>query len=97
MSLSSKAVCFAGGLLFGTIGTKILATKEVRKVFVHTTAAGLRVKDCVMKTVTTVQEGTADILAEAKDLNAMRDTDDVENEEITDVPTDECEKVGCNA
>lgn len=90
MSAYSKIACFAGGLLCGTVGVKLLATKEVRKVCVHTTAAGLRVKDCVMKTVTNVQENTADILAEAKDLNEMRDA---EKEEETEEIEDECDEV----
>ena len=36
------------------------------------TAAGLRMKDSVMETVTTVQENAADILASAKELNEDR-------------------------
>ena len=36
------------------------------------TAAGLRMKDCVMETATHVQENAADILASAKDINQAR-------------------------
>ena len=36
------------------------------------TAAGLRMKDTVMETVTAVQENAADILASAKDMNEAR-------------------------
>ena len=36
------------------------------------TAAVLRAKDCVMKTVTTVQENAEDILAEAQQINEER-------------------------
>ena len=36
-------------------------------------AAGLRVKDSVMETVTAAQENVADILAGAKDINAGRE------------------------
>ena len=72
MSNYSKLGWFVGGALFGSVGLKLLASKDARKVYVQATAAGLRAKDCVMETVTTVQEEAADILAEAKDLNEVR-------------------------
>lgn len=63
---------FAGGVLFGTAGVKILSSKDVKKVYVEGTAAVLRARDCVMKTVETVQENAEDILAEAKQINERR-------------------------
>lgn len=63
---------FAGGVLFGTAGVKILSSKDVKKVYVEGTAAVLRVRDCVMKTAETVQENAEDILAEAKQINERR-------------------------
>lgn len=63
---------FAGGLLFGTAGVKILSSKDVKKVYVEGTAAVLRARDCVMKTAETVQENAEDILAEAKQINERR-------------------------
>lgn len=63
---------FAGGVLFGSAGLKLLSSKDAKKAYIHTTAAALRMKDCVMETVTTVQENAADILASAKDLNEVR-------------------------
>ena len=68
----SKLACFVGGVVFGTAGIKVLTSKDAKNAYVHVTAAGLRAKDCVMETVTTVQENAADILASAKDLNAER-------------------------
>ena len=38
----------------------------------RSTAAVLRMKDCVMETVTKAQENAGDILAEAKDINEAR-------------------------
>ena len=72
MSNYSKIALFVGGTIFGSAGFKLLASREAKKVYVHTTAAGLRVKDCAMKTVTSIQENAADILAEAKELNEAR-------------------------
>ena len=63
---------FAGGVLFGTAGVKILSSKDVKKVYVEGTAAVIRARDCVMKTAETVQENAEDILAEAKQINERR-------------------------
>lgn len=63
---------FAGGVLFGTAGVKILSSKDVKKVYVEGTAAVLRARDCVMKTAETIQENAEDILAEAKQINERR-------------------------
>ena len=72
MSIYSKLACFAGGALFGSFGIKLLSSKDAKKAYVHATAAGLRMKDSVIETVTAVQENAADILASAKDLNEAR-------------------------
>ena len=63
---------FAGGVLFGSAGLKLLSSRDAKKAYTYATAAALRMKESVMETVTTVQENAADILASAKDLNAQR-------------------------
>ncbi|HIU25622.1 MAG TPA: hypothetical protein IAC50_03930 [Candidatus Copromorpha excrementigallinarum] len=63
---------FAGGLLLGTAGVKALSSKDAKKAYVQATAAALRVKDCILNTVTNVQENAGDILAEAKQINEDR-------------------------
>lgn len=65
----NKFAAFAGGVLFGTAGLKVLASRDAKKVYVHTPAAALRARDCVMATATNIKEGADDILAEAKILN----------------------------
>lgn len=72
MSKYSKLALFVGGTLFGSVGLKLLSSREAKDVYVRATAVGLRVKDCAMEAVTTVQENAADVLAEAKELNEMR-------------------------
>ena len=67
-----KVAAFVGGALFGSAGVKILTSKDAKKVYVHTTAAVLRMKDCVMNTATQLQENCDDILAEAKNINEAR-------------------------
>ena len=61
-----KVAIFVGGMLFGSAGFKILASKDAKKVYTQTTAAVLRMKDCTMETVSRVQEEAGDILADAK-------------------------------
>lgn len=76
-----KLGIFAGGVLFGTAGIKILSSKDAKKVYTNCTAAVLRAKECVMKTATTVQENAEDILAEAQQINDERAAQEAANVE----------------
>ena len=92
-SLMKKIGLFAGGVLFGTAGVKILSSKDAKKVYTECTAAALRARDCVMKTVTTAQENVEDILAEAQQINEERTAQEAaavqETEEDGADPSDE--------
>ena len=77
-----KLGIFAGGVLFGTAGVKLLSSKDAKKVYTNCTAAVLRAKDSVMKTASTVQENAEDIYAEAQQINEERA---VAEEVVTDV------------
>lgn len=72
-----KLGLFAGGILFGTAGIKILSSKEAKKAYTYTAAAALRAKDDIMTTVTTIKENAGDIIADAKLLNEKRDEEQV--------------------
>ncbi|MBQ9610850.1 MAG: hypothetical protein IJV15_15625 [Lachnospiraceae bacterium] len=87
-----KLCTFAAGVLFGTAGIKVLSSRDAKKVYTHATAATLRAKDCVMKTVNTVKENCDDIYAEAKQINADREADEAAKI-IADVVNDEKEAV----
>lgn len=78
-----KVALFAGGMLFGSAGMKILGSKDAKKAYAHTTAAVLRMKDAVMSAVTAVREGADDVLADAKAINEARNAQD-------DVIEDDC-------
>ena len=67
-----KAALFIGGTLFGSAGFKILGSDDAKKVYVHTTAAALRVKEEAMACADTVRENCDDILEEAKKINEER-------------------------
>ena len=71
-----KLGLFAGGVLFGTAGVKILSSQDAKKCYTNATAAVLRAKDSVMGTVTTVRENCDDILSDAKEINAERAAED---------------------
>ena len=67
-----KIGLFAGGALFGSYGVRILTSRDAKTAYTHTTAAVLRMKDTVMKDVTTLRENAEDIAAAAKDINEER-------------------------
>lgn len=87
MSIGKLGI-FAAGLLFGTAGVKILTSKDAKKVYTHTTAAVLRAKESVMKTVTDVRENAGDILADAKEINEQRKEE--EKPEVVEDASEEC-------
>ncbi|MCR5203075.1 MAG: DUF6110 family protein [Lachnospiraceae bacterium] len=62
----------ACGVVLGTAGVKVLASKDAKKVYTHLTAAAFRGKDCVMETVTNIKENWEDISYDAKEINEER-------------------------
>ena len=76
---------FAAGVLFGTAGIKVLSSKDAKKVYTGCTAAVLRAKECVMKTVTTIQENATDIYEDAAEDETTTDfKEETESEESTE-------------
>ena len=67
-----KIGLFAAGVLFGTAGMKLLGSKDAKRAYAQTTAAALRAKDSVMKTINAVQESAQDVYADAQDINEGR-------------------------
>ena len=72
MNVYKGAALFAGGVLFGSAGFKLLSSRDAKKAYTHATAAALRMKESVMEAVTSVQENAADILASAREINEQR-------------------------
>ena len=89
MKIYSKLACFVGGTLFGSVGIKLLSSKDAKKAYTHITAAGLRMKDSAMKTVATVQENAGDILASAKELNEERAAKEAEEAAAANLESEE--------
>ena len=73
---AKKTGIFAAGVLFGTAGIKVLSSKDAKKLYVSCTAAVLRAKECIMKTVSVIQENAEDIYAEATEFED--ESEDVE-------------------
>lgn len=67
-----KVGIFAAGVLLGTVGVKLLSGRDAKKAYTKCTAAVLRGKECVMKTVTAIKENAEDIYAEAQQINEER-------------------------
>ena len=86
---SKKTGFFAAGVLFGTAGIKALSSKDANKLYTNATAAVLRAKECVMDTVTTVQENAEDIYEEAKQINEDRAAEEEEMEAYAEAADDE--------
>lgn len=80
---TKKTGIFAAGVLFGTAGIKILSSKDAKKAYTHCTAAVLRAKECVMKTVTNIQENAEDIYAGAQQINDERDAEETVYEDTS--------------
>lgn len=72
MKYMFKVGMFVGGALFGSAGVAILKTRDAKKAYTLCTAAALRGKDAVMKTVTSFRESCGDIYEDAKDINEKR-------------------------
>lgn len=87
-----KSRTFCCRFAFGTAGVKILSSKDAKKVYTNCTAAVLRAKDSVMKTVNTVQENAGDILADAKAINEERAAKEAEEFEDVKEDTEEAEE-----
>ena len=81
-----SANLFAAGLALGTVGLKMLTSKDAKKVYANVVAAGLRAKETVLATTEKVQASASDILAEAQEINEAR------NEEIFEESEEESEK-----
>ena len=86
---SKKTGFFAAGVLFGTAGIEALSSKDAKKLYTNATAAVLRAKECVMDTVTTVQENAEDIYEEAKQINEDRAAAEEEMEAYAEADDDE--------
>ena len=67
---AKKSGVFAGGVLFGSLGLKLLASKDAKHVYAKAVATSYKLKDGIDAPVSTVKQHADDVLEEAKDLYA---------------------------
>ena len=67
---AKKSSVFAGGVLFGSLGLKLLASKDAKHVYAKAVATSYKLKDGIDAAVSTVKQHADDVLEEAKDLYA---------------------------
>ena len=67
---AKKSGVFAGGVLFGSLGLKLLASKDAKHGYAKAVATSYKLKDGIDATVSTVKQHADDVLEEAKDLYA---------------------------
>ena len=85
---AKKTGIFAAGVLFGMAGIKVLSSKDAKKVYVFSTAAVLRAKECIMRTVSVIQENAEDIYEEALEVNEKRAAEETEFEDESEAHDD---------
>ena len=71
------------GVVLGTYGLKILTSRDAKKLYTQGTAAVFRMKDEVLKDVSTLRENCSDIAADAREINEQRQAE-LDAREIAD-------------
>ena len=70
-----NANLFAAGLALGTVGLKVLTSKDAKKVYAGIVAAGLRAKETVLETAEKVLASASDVLGESLDIKVARNAE----------------------
>ena len=64
MSSYSKLACFVGGALFGSVGLKLLTSKDAKNAYVHVAAADLNAERAAKEAAA---EAAAQVIDEAEE------------------------------
>lgn len=73
-----RAGIFALGAAAGVVGSKLLTSKTAKGLYAEAAAAALRAKDKVMETASCVQAHAADVMAQARQINADREAQEAD-------------------
>lgn len=65
---SKLPLTFIGGVAFGTLGLKVLASKEAKKFYAKAIAKGYKAKDSIDETISSIKQHADDVLADAGDI-----------------------------
>lgn len=66
--IAKKSGLFLGGVAFGTLGLKVLASKDAKHLYAKAVASSYKMKDGIDASLSQVKQHADDVLAEAKDL-----------------------------
>lgn len=64
--VAKKSSLFLSGVVFGTAGLKLLASKEAKNIYSKTIAKSYKMKDCINNSVSNVKQQADDVLQDAK-------------------------------
>ena len=83
---AKKTGIFAGGVLFGTAGIKILASDDAKKFYANCTAAVLRAKSCVAEAqqINEEREAKAAVVEDEEVTETAEETEETEEEDFTE-------------
>ena len=67
-SIAKTPSVFLGGVAFGTIGLKLLASKEAKTGYATVLAKAYKAKDSIDEMISSIKQHADDVTAEAKEL-----------------------------
>ncbi|CAM4090699.1 DUF6110 family protein [Deinococcus marmoris] len=79
---------FLGGLLVGTVGLKLLGSRDAKKLYAHLIAGGMKVKDSLDTSVEGVRASYDDVMADARDIYE-KDRSDQKGREYADLSSED--------
>lgn len=86
--MNKKLLSVGAGVLLGVVGDKIMKSNAVKNLAVNTVSEGMKVKECIDKTIEKAKENTEDIVAEAKIKKAEDERAKKEAEEAKETAED---------
>lgn len=76
LKINKKGSLFIGGTLFGSIGLKILSSKEAKNIYAHTLAKSFKVKDEIDSSFSSFKQNVDDVYENAKDIYNQEEKND---------------------
>lgn len=70
---NEKSLLFAGGVLLGTLGLKLLKSNAARKLYVSTLANGMKIQQDAQHMFETMKEEAEDMCYEARETTNKND------------------------
>lgn len=78
---------FLGGLLVGTVGLKLLGSRDAKRLYAHLIAGGMKIKDTLDSSVEGVRASYDDVMADARSIYE-KDRSEQKSREYADLSGD---------